>query len=350
MSVSALVLDPCTGQETEQPLGVGELRPDPGGRNKFTARIDGNTYIDYSREYRLTASTGTALTKNGILAGQYVQPVLLWIQPELLVPGIPPIPNEFEHMTQLMQGVAFDERTGSFFGPLAPFPQSSIAVVDTSTCPGVGANGSSQPIPTISAVILFDDGSSTSSSNSQLFVRPGDRVRLTGGQSNPNITDAQWEWTLVNGSSVGALDDLVNITISDDNTTYIAEFPTSGAPTGDYVFQLNITEPASDTRAATSGTATLNITLFSGADTVTINSVTWTSAQSGTIGVVCSSSYWVDADVGLTVQDPTTTASMSATPPNSGKWSYSSRSTDQPGTVVCRSRLGGSATQVGVSV
>lgn len=294
-------------------------------------------------------STGTTLTKNGILAGQYVQPVAAWIQPELLVPGIPPIPNEFEYMTQLTQGVAYDERTGNFFGPLSPFPQSSVYGVNTSTCPGAGSNGSSQPIPTISAVILFDDNSSTSASDSGLFVRPGDRVRLTGGQSNPNITTAEWQWSLVNASSVGAASNL-NITVSEDNSTYMAEFPASGAPTGSYVFQLNITEPASDSKAAVSGTTRFNVTLFSGADTVTVDSVTWTSAQSGTIGVVCSSSYWVDADVGMKVKDPTSTVSMSATPPNSGRWSFSSRSVDRPGTVVCTSRLGGSATQVGVSV
>lgn len=356
MSVSALILDPCTGQESEQALGVGEFRPDVGGRNKFTARIDGTTYTDYAREYRLTLSTGTAVTKNNLTVGQYVQPVLLWVQPELLTVGIPPIPNEFEHMTQLTRGVAFDERTGNFFGPLVPFPQSGVSVADTSTCAGRNGSALVVPLPTLSAAVLFDDDTTTSSTNSQLFVRAGDSIRLSGAQVNPDIPDnstLEWTWGLVADSSVGTLDDFVNFTTSASGTTFEAEFPSSGAPTGDYVFQLNITQQAmGNTTARTTGSATIKVTLFSGADTVSVNSVTWTSAQSGTIGVICKSNYFVDSAVGLSVQVPgvAATAAMSATPPNSGTWSYSSRSVDTPGTVVCRSKLGGSATQVGQTV
>lgn len=353
MSVSALILDPCTGQETDQTLGVGQFRPDAGGRNKFTARIDGTTYIDYAREYRLTLSTGTSVTKNNLTVGQYVQPVLTWVQPELLTVGIPPIPNEFEHMTQLTQGVAFEKRTGNFFGPLVPFPQSDVPVYDTSTCAGLGQ--STEPVPTLSAAVLFDDGTTSSSTNIQLFVRAGDTIRLSGSQVNANINDdsnLQWAWGLVADSSVGTLDDLLNFTTSASGTTFDAEFPPSGAPTGDYVFQLNITQPATNTTARTTGSATITVSLFSGADTVSVNSITWTSTQSGTIGVICSSNYFVDSSVGMTVQVPggTGSAAMSSTPPNSGTWSYSSRSVDEPGTVVCQSRLGGSATQVGVTV
>lgn len=357
MSVSALIIDPCTGQETEQALGVGQFRPDGGGRNKFTARIDGTNYIDYAREYRLTLSTGTAVTKNNLTVGQYVQPVLTWVQPELLTMGIPPIPNEFEHMTQLTGGVALDERTGNFFGPLEPFPQSGVTVFDTSSCAGL--NGSSVPRPTLSAAILFDDDTTSSSTTSQLFVRAGDSIRLSGSQANANIDDnsmLEWTWDLVADESAGSLDDFVNFTTSASDTVFEAEFPASGAPTGDYVFQLNITtrEPASNNGTATAGptgSATIKVTLFSGADTVSVDSVTWTSAQSGTIGVICSSNYFVDSAVGMTVQLPGTagTSAMSSTPPESGTWSFSGRSVDEPGTVVCQSRLGGFASQAGAT-
>ncbi len=50
------------------------------------------TSMTAMREYRITASSGTAVTKNGILAGQYIQPVGEWIQPELAVPGLEPSP------------------------------------------------------------------------------------------------------------------------------------------------------------------------------------------------------------------------------------------------------------------
>lgn len=312
--------------------------------------------MDYAREYRLDASTGTVLTKNGFLAGQYVTPVEIWVQPENLNPSLPPIPNEFSRFTHLTRGIGIDPETGNFFGPLTPFPQSAVPTFDTTACPSV-ANNESRPIPVIEAAISLDDDSTTSSTTSQLFVRAGDVFVLSGSQVNPDINDdaSTYNWGLVSDASPGTLDDLSSIQLSEDNKTYSVAFSTT-APVGDYIFELTINSTVnsnSTVNQSSNGTTNVTITLFNGADTVKVTAVTWTSTQSGTVGVVCTSNYWVDSAIGMTVQVPLDKATgaqvMSATPPNSGTWAFSSRSAPTPGTVVCSSRLGGFATQVGVT-
>lgn len=277
-----------------------------------------------------------------------------WVQPENLNPSLPPIPNEFSRMTHLTQGIGIDPDTGNVFGPLTPFPQSDVDTFDTSACPSVANNGSS-PIPVIQAAISLGDHSTTSSTTSQLFVRTGDVVVLSGSQANPNISESTltYDWSLISDVSPGTIDDLSSMQFSEDNTTYSVSF-SSSAPVGDYVFELNITTASatnSTSEATSSGTTNMTISLFSGFDTVKVTAVTWTSTQSGTVGVTCTSNYWVDSAVGMTVTVPldksTGAQIMSPTPPNSGTWAFSSRSAPQPGTVVCASRLGGFSTQVG---
>lgn len=58
------------------------------------------------------------------------------IQPELTIPGIAPIPNEFSAFQHLTQGLGPDA-DGNIWGPLDPFPQSGVKVFDISTCPPV---------------------------------------------------------------------------------------------------------------------------------------------------------------------------------------------------------------------
>lgn len=45
--------------------------------------------------------------------------------------------------------------------------------------------------------------------------------------------------------------------------------------------------------------ATIKVIHFDGADAVTVDSAPWTSTQSGTIGLICSSAYFVDTKIGF---------------------------------------------------
>ncbi|KAK8057148.1 hypothetical protein PG996_011085 [Apiospora saccharicola] len=70
---------------------------------------------------------GTRETKNGLLAGTYVQPVNPWIHGEQVVPGVAPPANDFSQMPWLTRGVGVDEK-GDLWGPLEPFPQTGVLI------------------------------------------------------------------------------------------------------------------------------------------------------------------------------------------------------------------------------
>lgn len=275
-------------------------------------------------------------------------PVTTWVQPESLNTSLPPIPNEFSRFTHLTRGIGFDEESGNFFGPLTPFPQQAVQTFDVSAC---GSANDTNPIAVINAAISVNGGL-TSSTSDRLFVRSGDAFVLSGSQARPNISDDSltYKWALVEDASTGGAGNLSNVQLGTKNQTYTASFP-STAPVGDYVFELVVESTVKN--VTISGSTNVTISLFNGLDTVTVNAVTWTSTQSGTVGVVCSSNYLVDTAVGMTVQVTLDKGSgiqiMSPTPPFSGRWAFSARSAPQPGTVLCLSRLGGFATQVGVT-
>ncbi|KAK0702992.1 hypothetical protein B0T26DRAFT_744154 [Lasiosphaeria miniovina] len=353
ISLSAIDIDPCTGAESFRNFGVPQLRPEAGGRNKWIARFDGTVATAYTREYRAIASTGTVVTRNGIVAGQYVVPILDWIQPELLVPGSEPPINEYSQFSQLTRGVGPDE-DGNMFGPLDPFPQSGVAVFDLSTCPPPGNPADPQsPTPRVQATIPISlTGTTATVADKPLYVRADDTFTLRGFQDNPSTVFANdtlvWSWSVVAAGSAGSQTNLATFTPSADTKSVAVRFATS-APTGDYIFQLSIRSVGQNR----TGTATFTVKLFSGPDTVAVTAVTWTSSQSGTIGVSCSSNYLVDYRIAMTVTYPadggTTTTPMAATPPGSGSWAFSSRRVNRPGTVVCRSLLGGQATANGLT-
>ncbi|KAK4148880.1 hypothetical protein C8A00DRAFT_38530 [Chaetomidium leptoderma] len=351
VSINAIDIDPCTGATTDRSIGVGQNRPEAGGRNKWISRSDGTQPSAYTREYRAIASSGTMLTKNGILAGQYVFPMMEWIQPELLVPGNEPLVNDYSQMKHLVQGVGPDA-SGNISGPLNPFPQSGVTVFDTTTCPppeNPNPGDPQAPEPRIEATI-----GTVTISNGKLFARSDDTFTLRGFQDNtsPDLPadTLTWTWSIIAADSAGTQANFATFLIAPDTHSISIRFATS-APTGDYVFQLAITTPGDD--SPITRTATFTVHFFTGADTVTVEAVTWTSSQSGTIGVTCRSNYLVDAKVGMQVtypaDDGATTAVMAATPPGSGAWSFSTRRVDRPGVVSCRSLLGGLATRTGTT-
>ena len=354
VSINAIDIDPCTGEETNRPYGVGQWRPEAGGRNKWLSRIDGDvTGSIYTREYRAIASSGTVVTKNGLVAGQYAAPILEWIQPELLVPGNEPLVNQYGAMAHLTQGVGPDE-DGNIFGPLDPFPQSGVTVFNVSTCGtagGGGGGGDPSGPQTAAARITASLGSVTTTS--RLFVRSDDTFTLNGFQDNSDDPifgndTLTWRWSVVDAESADTQANLATFMRGTNNRTVTVKFASS-APTGDYVFQLAIDSAGQ----ATTGTATFTVNFFTGPDTVTVEAVTWTSSQSGTLGVTCKSNYLVSAKVGMSVTYPgdrgATTSTMTASPPGSGLWSFSTRDVDRPGTITCRSLLGGTASRSGTT-
>jgi len=67
-----------------------------------------------------------AVTRNGILAGTYVQPVNVWVYAEGEVPGTAPVAHEFRSMGFLARGAGRDAE-GRVWGALEPFPQEGGA-------------------------------------------------------------------------------------------------------------------------------------------------------------------------------------------------------------------------------
>jgi len=355
ISIQAIDIDPCTGEESYRSVSVAQNRPEAGGRNKWISRIDGDVPSIYTREYRAIASTGTVLTKNNLLAGQYVAPILEWIQPELLVPGNEPLVNEYSGMSHLTKGIGRDSQ-GNIYGPLDPFPQTGVTVFDVSTCPGTDPTDPTDPTepvtpsPRIQATI---GTTVTVNSDTSLFVRSDDTFTLRGFQDNASPVLASdnltYTWSVLS-SSVGTQSDLLTFTPSstDGGKTIAIRFR-STAPTGEYTFQLAIFSPSQNT----TGTAIFTANFFTGADVVSVEAVTWTSSQSGTISVTCKSNYLVDSRYSMSVTYPgdrgQTTSAMAATPPGSGLWAFSTRRVDRPGTVTCTSSLGGSASRTGTT-
>lgn len=173
IQIMALDVDPCTGVQTERLLGTGQTRAGQP-RNKFDITIQDLAAGKYTREYRIKTSSGNATTRNGVVAGQYTSPVSEWIQPELAVPGNPPPVNQFGDMTFLSQGLGRDE-AGNLWGPLNPFPQSGVAVFDTTKCantppPAQSSPAAPPPPPPTADTVAMTAATWTSSGSGTLVV------------------------------------------------------------------------------------------------------------------------------------------------------------------------------------
>ncbi|KAI1420393.1 hypothetical protein F5Y12DRAFT_133333 [Xylaria sp. FL1777] len=129
VALYAMDIDPCTGAVTDRIVAALGLRGGGNAQNKFEYRAD--ILSGYARDYRIVAEIDgvpkTLNTKNGFLAGTYVQPVNVWVQAEQDVPGVPPPANDFSQMPWLTRGVGVDV-DGNLWGPLDPFPQSGLII------------------------------------------------------------------------------------------------------------------------------------------------------------------------------------------------------------------------------
>lgn len=127
LSLYAMDVDPCTGDVTKRLIASSGLKGGINNQNKWEYRAD--ILFGYTREYYVeTEINGVAKkfpTKNGLMAGTYVQPINVWIPAEQEVPGVPPPNYDFSQMAFLAEGVGLDDQ-GRFWGPLDPFPQSGL--------------------------------------------------------------------------------------------------------------------------------------------------------------------------------------------------------------------------------
>ncbi|KAK3340007.1 hypothetical protein B0T25DRAFT_586527 [Lasiosphaeria hispida] len=140
VSLHAMDVDPCTGATTDRLVaGVG-LRGGRNFQNKFEYRNE--ILFGYTREYRaiveLNGRPVVRKTKNGLMAGTYVQPVNVWVPAEQDIPGVAPVPHEFREMAFLTKGVGRDD-DGNLWGPLDPFPQWGVSIVPPNCAGGSGA-------------------------------------------------------------------------------------------------------------------------------------------------------------------------------------------------------------------
>ncbi|KAF2019905.1 hypothetical protein BU24DRAFT_387059 [Aaosphaeria arxii CBS 175.79] len=129
VALYAMDIDPCTGAVTDRIIASMGLRGGRNEQNKFEYRSD--ILFGYARDYRVVAEINgvpkTRTTKNGILAGTYVQPVNVWVHAEQNIPGTAPPANDFSQMSWLTNGLGVDE-DGNLWGPLDPFPQTGVLI------------------------------------------------------------------------------------------------------------------------------------------------------------------------------------------------------------------------------
>lgn len=152
MTWYAIDIDPCTGETHKRTLvpNFEPLNNNPLGQCQFRGRTGGNGgaggggggLINFSpptQSVGFDLSGGTFLTANNITAGTFIQPVAVYIFPELTTIGDPMLPNVFESIPFLAAGS----------GPLVLGNQLSPPLVDA---PIVGQlspwPGATAPIPT----------------------------------------------------------------------------------------------------------------------------------------------------------------------------------------------------------
>ncbi|KAI1259277.1 hypothetical protein F5Y18DRAFT_433424 [Xylariaceae sp. FL1019] len=127
VAIYAMDIDPCTGEVTDRIVSAVGIKGGANAQNKWEYRAD--ITEGYARDYRVVTEINgvpqTQMTKNGLLAGTYVQPVNPWIQSEQDVPGVPPPANDFSQLPWLINGVGVDE-DGNLWGGLDPFPQTGV--------------------------------------------------------------------------------------------------------------------------------------------------------------------------------------------------------------------------------
>jgi hypothetical protein len=317
VTISAIEVDPCTGEETFRDVGTATPRPgDPSCKFDFRPTIPS----PYTREYRFSANSAVVETQNGIKAGQYIAGVNEWIQVEA-GGGTEPAPYEYQNIVGLVQGDFLNDKQ---FGVLSPFP-GLAPPPPAQTCTGTPPPANAEPVA--SAAPLTAD------------VRVGAQVLLRGSNTASGLTnnDLDFVWTKTTPA---------NPTISIQNAasptaTFVAPSVTARTT---FTFQVSVSLKSDATK---SSTATVTVVVDPTApDQVFVDIYTWESRQSGSLSVNCHSDVVSGANTGMTLRLSGTT-NINMLPANGpGKWAYTARSTNRPTSVQCISNLGGQSAVV----
>jgi hypothetical protein len=326
VTISAIDVDPCTGKETYRQIGT-PVTPRQETRCRWELRIDPQAQAPYTREYRITTNTPVKETKDGIQAGQYIVAVSEWIFPEVDLPGTNPPPYRFTDIRDLVQGTVLD---GKQFGPLDPFPGAAPPAPSKTCSPG-DLNPVATPTPTPGAPVVAPIAAVARIASVQ---RVGANFLLAGSntasQVSANDLNFRWSKTSPASPTVSIIDATsatatVNAPRVSSETSFVFELVVSLKSNSSISSKANVTVKVSPT---------LN-------DTVSMDTYTWSSTQSGTIDVTCSSNV-VNGDntkMSLWLNNGATKLNMLNSAP--GKWLYSSRDTSRPNNLKCVSDLKG---------
>ncbi|CAG8972965.1 hypothetical protein HYALB_00008325 [Hymenoscyphus albidus] len=284
--IFAIDEDPCTGEVVDRLLTT--TTPDGAARNKWKVEIARGTNIGlYTRNYRIKIGDTTTQTTDGILAGQYVQPVTEWIFPELVTPGGAPPPNDFSNIGPLANGFGFVD--GVLFGQLKPWPGSNAPVPAKTNCQPPSATTSTAPTSTDPIQIKADAGA-------DVKALGGVSLLLTAKQTGDNVPDSSltYAWTQLPGSPT--------VTLTNANTANARiTLPKLSGASVPRTFQVVITHTPSGTKT----NDTVIITSFAPSNNVfdhpVIDSLTWASRQSGSATAAAHSDL-VDATATMTIR------------------------------------------------
>ncbi|RMZ71285.1 hypothetical protein GMOD_00005818 [Pyrenophora seminiperda CCB06] len=285
VSISAIEVDPCTGKETYRT--IGSATPKQETRCKWETKIASPAQAPFTREYRITANSPVVVTKDGIKAGQYVQAVTEWIFPEVDIPGTNPPAYPFTGIRGLVQG---DFLNGRQYVSIATFASA---------------------------------------------LRVGTDVTLSGSNSASGLADSDltFSWTQTTPSTPA----ISLASSSSPKTTFLA--PKVSAETS-FTFTLTITQKSNTTNTA-KGSVTFKISPNI-PDTVTMDTYTWATKQSGSILVTCSSNVKNGDNGGMSlVLSGGAPRKMTAVTGSPGQWTYSARDTARPSNLKCVSDLKG---------
>ncbi|GAB7366558.1 hypothetical protein MBLNU230_g8544t1 [Neophaeotheca triangularis] len=283
-------------------------------KSRWTWRAEASTITKYSRDYHITASSGTRETNGGqITAGQYIPSVGEWVFPESTRPGTIPPPIDFTGCQHLANGAGPDD-DGNIWGPHSPWPGES---------PPPTPEPCTAPPPTLSDLPSVPTTAPVANAGADLQVRPGVLVTLAAANdplSGPSVT--------LEGTN-------------NRNASFVTPRITGTSLTTSQ-FQLKV---SSESNGLSSTDTVTVINDPAAKDTVTIDSFTWTSSRSGTISVVARSNA-DDARLSLVLNNPNPGTILAMVSQDMGNCSYDSRSVKLPSTgLTVTSNLGGSASQ-----